>query len=328
MHCDVTVPGLLSAPPELRLPALELLLARGRAAHDARQTLEQWLGEAFGLGARPLPAGALTALADGGSPGEASWLRADPVHLRLERDRLVLIPSAAFAVAREEAESLCEALNRQCSATMTLYPLHPERWCARLTADLALESPSSLEAAGRDVDSILPKGDARWHALLNETQMLLHAHPVNAAREARGEPAVNSLWPWGAGRLPASAGAPWHSVCADEPLALGLARLAGLRHRPLPAGANEWLERAPPDGRYLVMLDALRAPLALGDAEACAQRLQSLEERWFAPLLAALRSGRIGMATIRVPDAGFSAETIRGDLRRFWHRPKAIARYL
>ena len=29
--------------------------------------------------------------------------------------------------------------------------------------------------------------------------MLLHAHPVNEAREARGEPAVNSLWLWGAG---------------------------------------------------------------------------------------------------------------------------------
>ena len=52
-----------------------------------------------------------------------------------------------------------------------------------------------------------------------------------------------------------------------------------------------------------------------------------MEELWFAPLLAALRAGRIGMLTVRVPDAGASFETVRGDLRRFWRRPRPLANY-
>ena len=38
---------------------------------------------------------------------------------------------------------------------------------------------------------------------MNEAQMILHTHPVNAEREARGMPAVNSVWLWGGGTLPA-----------------------------------------------------------------------------------------------------------------------------
>jgi len=54
----------------------------------------------------------------------------------------------------------------------------------------------------------------------------------------------------------------------------------------------------------------------------------TLERRWFAPLLAALRAQRIGMITVRVPDAvpGAGFETVRGDLRRFWRRPRPIGK--
>src|SRR6266516_108636 len=99
--------------------------------------------------------------------------------------------------------------------------------------------------------------------------MVLHSHAVNEAREARGEPAVNSVWFWGGGRVPRVATERWHSVSADEPLALGLARAA------------------------------------------------------------AMRDGRLGMITIHVPDAAecLAYETIRGDLRRFWRRPRALEHY-
>ena len=45
------------------------------------------------------------------------------------------------------------------------------------------------------------------------------------------------------------------------------------------------------------------------------------------PLLAALRSGHIDVITVHVPDASVSFETIRGDLRRFWRRPRPLAAY-
>ena len=154
-----------------------------------------------------------------------------------------------------------------------------------------------------DIDPHLP--GAPWTALLNEIQMALHEHPVNEGREL----AVNSVWFWGAGALPANASAAWRSVSAAEPLALGLARAAGIAPRGYPRSAESWLADLPEEGRHLAVLEGAAA---------------ALEETWFAPLLAALRRGRIGMLTLHVPDAGASFETTRADLRRFWRRPRAL----
>ena len=322
MHCELVVPGLFAAAAATRAPALELLLARGRGRGGEPQRLEGWLREAFGLDEQPLAAGALTAA----DAGEAFWARADPVHLRLMRDRLMLVPAAAFAISAAEAAALCEALNRHFPA-LAFAPAGPTRWCVRLAEDLqGVSTENPLDLAGREVGLALP---AAGHQLVNEAQMLLHAHPLNAAREARGEPAVNSLWLWGAGRAPRVPPSPWQSVAADDPLALGLARAAGARHGTLAGAAAAWLERAPGEGRHLVVLDALRAPLALSQQAECRAVLEALERDWFAPLLAALRAGRVGMVTVHVTEGGerSSFETIRGDLRRFWRRPRALEHY-
>src|SRR5579859_3946877 len=113
MHCELLVPALFptraparEALAALRLPALELLLARGRTTGTEPQAPERWLAEAFGGEDAPLGAGALSVLADGGEPGEAHWMRADPVHLRLGREGLTLIPGTAFEVSREVAGAL------------------------------------------------------------------------------------------------------------------------------------------------------------------------------------------------------------------------------
>jgi hypothetical protein len=322
VHVELVVPALFHAQTEA--PALQILLARGRRSNGDPAALEDWYGNAFGLDV-PLAAGALSALAFGMDAANGNWLRADPVHLRADRDRVLLIPGAGFEIALDEAQQLCEALNRHFSAQFTLHAFAPDCWGLQAKAAMSLQTRPPIEIAGRDIDAELP--DKRWHALLNEIQMALYQHAVNTARETRGEPVVNGIWLWGAGPLPAKANGPWQSVSATDPVALGLAKLAGVRHQVPAAGAAPWLERAPEDGRHLVVLDSLRGAQALGDAEALAARLQSLEERWFAPLLAALRSGRIGMLSLQVPDAGASFETVRGDLRRFWRRPRPLTSY-
>ena len=328
MHGELVVPGLFAAPSAARLPAAELLIARGRCTSGESRGLEEWLRDAFALEDDPLPAGALTLLAGGGEPAGHTWSRADPVHLRLMRDRLVLVPAAALRLTSGEAEALCDALNRHFGERLALQVVDAGRWVARTPPGLALGAAPPLALAGRDVALAMPANTAA-HQLLNEAQMVLHSHPVNETREARGEPAINSIWLWGAGPL-ASFGAPsWHSVSADEPLALGLARATGVRHRPLPATGAAWLDRMPEEGRHLVVLDALRAPLALAESADYHEALARLERDWFAPLLAALRAARVGMITIHVPDAGecVAYETIRGDLRRFWRRPRALEHY-
>jgi hypothetical protein len=171
------------------------------------------------------------------------------------------------------------------------------------SAPAAIDASPARELAGADLAAHLP--GAPWPALLNEIQMALHEHPANAGRELE----VNGVWLWGAGELPRTAAAPWRSVSAEDPLALGLARVARLAHRTPPAGADEWLAELPADGRHLAAFDALH---------------ESLEADWFAPLLAALRGGRIGALTLHVPDAGCAFEAVRSDLRRFWRRPRPL----
>jgi hypothetical protein len=321
MHCELIVPGLFAEASGARPPALELLLARGRSSNAESMSLETWLQEHFDIEEAPLAAGALTLAGAGRDPGADHWVRADPVHLQLMRDRLILVPSAAFTLSLEEAEALVAALNHHFTDRLYLQAVEAGRWCARIQKEVAAELSPPLYAAGRAVD-------LRGGALVNEVQMLLHAHPVNEAREARGEPVVNSLWLWGAGKAPAVPPARWQTVWANDPIALGLARLGGARARRLPENADALLGQSPPESRQLVVLDSLRAPLALGQAGDYRSSIDALEENWFAPLLAALRRGSIGMVTLHVPDSlAASFETIRGDLRRFWRRPRALEKY-
>ena len=305
-----------------------MLLARGRRTSVKAGNLEDWLCRSFGIDeGSSIPAGALTAHAHGLNPGPDLWLRADPIHLRAGRDHVLLMPNQAFSITAPEAEGLAAALTPWLAGKFALHAVRPDQWCLRIEGQGQSEASAKppIDLAGANIDPHLPP--KHWHPLLTELQMALYEHPANTAREERGEPVINSVWLWGAGRLPAAASGPWQSVSADDPVALGLGRLAGMRHRAPGAGAADWLERAPEEGRHLVVLDSLRGVRALGDLDALAKRLQELESNWFAPLLAALKSGRIGMLTIHIPEAAASFETARGDLRRFWRRPRPLATY-
>jgi hypothetical protein len=268
MHCELVVPALFAAQEIPRLPALELLLARGRAAHADPLSLEAWLAEEFGVGEGIPPAGAITlqaASSEDDTPA-ASWARADPVHLRLGGDRFTLIPGAACDISRAEADAFVAALNRDFEGRHVFVMVRPDQWCMRMESDASLQAAPTLELAAQELDSLASGANLPpWPALLNEIQMALHRHPANAEREERGALPINSVWLWGAGRLPQPVHGHWHSVTADDAFAAGFAQLAGIRQRPLPAGAAEWLERAPLEGRHLVVLDSLRSVLALGD---------------------------------------------------------------
>ena len=182
-------------------------------------------------------------------------------------------------------------------------------------------------AREQTIEGNLPSGpDAmRFHALMNEAQMPLHEHPVNAEREARGEPALNSVWFWGGGVMAAAKEHPFSIVFGDDPLARGLALAAGIPARALPRNAGVMLAAAADEGVALVVLDPPRS--ATGHSR---ERRAALEHDWFGPLLAALQSGRIGILTLSLlgADSLLEIETVRSDLRYFWRLKKPLANYL
>ena len=328
MHCELYIPDFF--PPEglpraNGLAAAETLIAKGRRKRTAHVSREAWLFGRFGVPRqRDWPVAPYTLLADGGAPGPHYWMRADPVHLQVGRDSLVLADSAGFEVSRAESEALADALNRHFGPTMLFQPLRPARWYLRPEKAPDVQTTPAAAARGAAIDEKLPSGpDAmRFHALMNEAQMLLHEHPVNAEREARGEPALNSIWLWGGGVIDAAKARPFSAVIAADPLARGLALAAGIPAHALPKDADSVLAALGDEGRVLVVLDAPREA-QLGE------RRTALERDWFLPLFAALKSGRIGMLTLHLGGAEslLEVETVRSDLRYFWRLRKPLSAY-
>ena len=328
MHCELYIPDFF--PPEGlpradSLAAAETLIARGRRNRVALVSPEAWLFGRFGVAKqRDWPVAPYTLLADGGAPERHYWMRADPVHLHVARDSLVLADSAAFDVSRAESEALVETLNHHFGQTMLFYPLRPARWYVRLEKAPDMQTTPAAAARGAALDEKLPSGpDAmRFHALMNEAQMLLHEHPVNAEREARGEPALNSVWFWGGGVIDAAKAQPFSAVITDDPLARGLALAAGIRALALPKDARSALAALGDEGRVLAVPDAPRETQLR-------ERRTALERDWFLPLLAALKSGRIGMLTLHLAGENrlLQVETVRSDLRYFWRLRKPLSAY-
>ncbi|WP_084300443.1 hypothetical protein [Chitinimonas koreensis] len=310
---------------DLRLPALASLLGRAERAAQPGRPAERWLRERFG--AAEVSAAALTLAVDAPDAPAGHWLRADPVHLRPDRDRALLFDASAFDLDAGEAAQLVAGLNALYAADgLHFLAATPTRWYLRLAEPAAIATTPLAEAAGHDIRPCLPAGpDAlRWHRLLNEIQMYLYSHPVNDAREARGLLPVNSVWPWGEGAAPSGLARPWPRLWADAPLARGLACAAGVEMAALPAG----FDAGRADG--LVWLDTLERFVRNGDLNGWRAEFERLEAAWFVPLLAAWRGGALPACELLLPGEG---QTLAARLEpaarwKFWRRPAEPSRLL
>ncbi len=344
MQCTLLIPHLFwpryaadTVAHGLTLPALTTLLARAIAERYPAITPEAWLCQAFDVERQQdWPIAPLTLALDRGEPGEAYWLRADPIHIKVSREGLHLVDSALFDITDDEARALVEKLNAHFTHQgIAFHAPHPKRWYAKVARTPGLVTSSLGEVAGGDVQHHLPSGPEalRWHGLFNEIQMLLHEHPLNETREERGEPAVNSVWFWGGGTSPAVPGRHFASVSSNDPTALALAAAADTHAGPLPAGAQTWLTEiasAPHcSGSHLAVVDALASAVTYDDADAWRTRIAMLEAQWFAPLRSALQHGR--METLTVVTLGEKTScryTLRrSDLLKIWRRRKPLPAY-
>lgn len=275
------------------------------------------------------PVAAVTRGVDAGDSGHRWVLRADPVHLRAAMGDLVLTDSADLEVSAAEAAALTAEINAALDEPgFRIEPLAAKRWYLHFDAPLRLMTRAPWDVVGTSVGASLPGGEegARWRERINDVQMILHASPVNRARESRGEPVVNSIWPWGGGYAPRVPGGVWQGVWAAETLAAGLARLAGTPGETLPDDAHGWLERAPP-GRHLLVFTEGHLAACSSDVERWRRFIAHLEAEWMAPLGDALASG--GVASIELRTGG--PRIFRLARRRWrygWRRRLPFARVL
>ena len=351
MQLTLLIPELIWPEPDdrdafddLDCPALNLLLARSRMTRRPPQSLEATLADAFGH-AEGAPYAAFRLLgetADAQVPtvaDNACWLCSDPVHLRFHRESLILADSGSFDITLEEAQSLTDELNHHFSAVGPVVHFHAataDRWYLQLDSHASLdhfEAPPLSAVAGRSVERLLT---ASSHAqnlrqLLVDAQMLLHAHATNQKRECEGRMPINSLWLWGAGILPQRVESPFDGVWSTNPLALGLARAAGVPAHPAPADANTLFAHAARDTCHLVVLEDLLAAVHYENGEAYRVALagpNGLEKRWFAPLRKALANGRITDLCVEATTAygALDWQCRRSDQLKLWRRPQPLGK--
>lgn len=343
----LVVPGLIWPDPQtphpaedVPHPALARLLGRGRRRTGAAMPYERQLARLLGMNdGNVLPS--LAVLRGTGeehaangfeqavNDTETRWLCADPVHLGFMGGQVLLDEFAEGEIDAHEAAALIDTLNVDFADLGHFSSSTPTRWYLRRNGcDNARFAPLH-DAVCRPIQHFLPDGDEadarHWRQRMNEIQVTLHNHPINAAREAAGRRSVNSLWFWGEAREPigvdgAIAIAPYtpRVVQAREPIACGLARRAGLE-----ADTPDVEAALRTEGPTLAVLDTLASPVRHFDSLAWQSALGALENEWFAPIARALDEGKIECFELHAPCEQIVFSLTAGSAARwyFWRKP-------
>lgn len=298
---------------------LAKLLAKAKLT-QLPMPLEALVCQQYGLVPKPdYPIAAIAALANGIDVSDAYWLRADPVHLVLQRDCFSLGEPVPLFVQPEHAQSMVASLNQHFNQDgLTFLIGDSSAWYLRAAQVPQIQTTLPAVAIGKDIHQFMPQGvaSAKWLSVLNEVQMLLHEHAANQAREWAGEVAVNSIWLSGGGVLPSTVilQSDINLLVADGVFYQGLAKLVGTPYRPLPDSLERLLEEADQNSRVRLQLSELKL----------------MDDSWWSAMLQALKSKKIQQLTINLGlyEKSLVAEIKPLDLYKFWRSTKPILSFL
>ena len=333
----LVLPGLdkntLPGDIDLSLGRLEWLLSRAdRLASTTADTLDECLFRLFGAEVpegKDLPVAAVTRVLDVGVVDNAWWLRADPVHLQPHGDTLVLAASDDLTINQAEADQLIqEILKVFAEDGWVLKAPRPHRWYLQPADTPDMHTTHIDRVLGNNIYPSLPTGrdGKKWHTVLNELQILLHTSGVNQERESRGEPAINSLWFWGGGRLPAIKESNWVKYWGDQTVGLALSRMAQVAHSNKPASAEQWLSEAGA-GHHLVVLDQAYNAGRHNQFERWQNFVSSLDEMWIEPLTRALEQNTLDTLTLCMNQCRLYRVQAK-HLKRWWRRRRDLKSYI
>lgn len=255
-------------------------------------------------------------------------MRADPVHLRVDRIGLTLLGAEQVGLSLDESRQLAVELQAALAASALQFEVHDAgRWYLRLERVPEIMTREIDTVLGRDIQQALPAGPERkhWHQLSNEIQMALHEAPVNQTRERSGQAPINSLWFWGAGSLPEVHPVSWSALVGDERYARGLAQHHRVPCHSTPRALRDMAAK-PGAANVLAIYTGCKQALEQGHFESWQSALLDLEGEWLPPIDELLRNGRIQVLTLRT-DGDMFALT-RRDLWRVWRRVRPFGEYL
>jgi len=287
MQLTLIVHGLRSAEQTSarNVDALHRLAALGAVTELARDIDAQSL-VAVGLPA-DTPVAPLAALGAGFDARGAHVLRADPLALVAGRDD-VLMTGRIDDLTDDDAQALRATLAAHFAEDgLAFHVPRPDAWFVTSADHVPVETTPLRSVAG-SLQPFLPRGPHGriWRRWLSEMQMLLHANPVNAAREAAGRAPVTGIWIADGGVLAGAVPAlPTLHVTArpEGDVGRGLATLGGIPAHPLPAAYA-----ALPAADALVVADPVT------DADAQARVLRD----WLEPAVLALERAALSRLVV------------------------------
>ena len=210
---QVILPGLFDLPlgelsPGLLdndLPHLNRLLRLATPQPNRAYTIDEMLKAATGLQG---PAGLPLAQAFGRSETHEPehLLLSQAVHLQAGLHSAVIVPIPNSKENLHDTTILINDLNKLFKVDCYVAAIADGLFLMHLHAFSApTHFPHILSVLGKTVNPYIEQSRQflRWYQLLNEIQMFMHQHEINAQRVQRGLLPINSLWCWGAGGLPA-----------------------------------------------------------------------------------------------------------------------------
>jgi hypothetical protein len=244
--------------------------------------------------------------ASGGSSAAGRLLCADPLHLHFHQQLLVASGPGAPALGEDEAVALVSALNAHFAPAAQFLMATADRWYMLLDQPVAGSWPPPSRVAGR---SLAPElfAPAKLQRIGSQAQMLLHAHPVNQARETAGRLTANAIWLWGndGSPLPLPPLPRPTLIVADGPLWRGVAGALGVSLRSPGDGGLAGALAAAGGDDLLIVLDELLAPAVGDDADAYATAWQALAADWLDPLAERLAAAELNELTLLSPCSAY-----------------------
>jgi hypothetical protein len=303
------VPDLLR---DMTLPALDMVASQGtarevRAPHA--DLLPAWLGWAVrDLTEINVALGWSRALGVPLAPGFHRFL-GEPVHFEVGQRGLRLEDPARLDIASDEAQMLLEAITPLVQAAGgQIVSGDANHLLIDLPDEVKLRAPLAELALYEEVLPWMPQGEGarQWRRLSTEIEMVLHDHPLNEMRAARGASVISGLWLSG------------NSSAQDAP-ALGYQSISDV-----PAWLSAWPLQAD-SLTHLEGISQLSAPYFEEDWSAFRNALFGVDQRLMRHLTA-LRAGDIGRLTVILSGGTWLREVVlkRADLYKFWRRGKAF----
>jgi hypothetical protein len=297
-HIHCVIPGLFQPLALWRqdfafeplAPSLLRLCANIRRETSPVCGLENTLFHALGLPAgTEIPFAYYRYQLDFGVSPEQPVMCADPVFLQSGINQVLLYPELPLLAAKE-VETLLVLLNQHLAEDgLQLVTKHPQRWylLGEGVQDRPQQTTPLSQALGQGIFPLLPQGNHRyWHRLLNEIQMLLHTSGIENA---------NALWLWGDANpaaLPPLQKGNWGGFLGTSHNAHVMALATNTIYQP----ANTFSDCEIIAGNYPLILEDLLQPSITDGMEVWQQGMDSLEENWFALLLAGMKSGKFSVS--------------------------------